>query len=280
MRDSQQTLRRVALYCGLLAAAIPFVFPFYWMISNGLKRSTEVFLYPPQLVPTSWQWQNFLQVFEYQPFLRQYWNSVYIALLVAAAVTLVGALAGYVFARLRFPGRTVAFLAILSGLMVPSEVTIIPHFLMMRAVDLTNTHIPLILIPAIGAPSVIGTFIMRQYFLTLPRELEEAGKIDGLSHFGVFLRIALPLARPAMAAVALLAFLASWNAFLEPLVFLDEESMFTVPVALTNIVTSDGLPVWHLQMAATTLSVIPVLIVFLSAQRQMVQGFLGSGITG
>ena len=271
---------RGAWYLALVGLAIPFVFPFLWMISSSFKTSTEVFSFPPTIIPETFRWANFVRVFEYQPFAQQYFNSLYIAVLVTAATMLTASLAGYAFARIRFAFRTVLFFLLLTALMMPIEVTIIPNFFFMRWLGLVNTHVPLIVLPVFGSSGVVATFLMRQYFLSLPRELEEAAMIDGMGRIGIFFRIALPLARPALGAVGILTFLYSWNAFLEPLVFVNDLELFTLPLALNNFTDSYGLPLWHLQLAATTLSVIPILVVYVLAQRQVVESFAMSGMKG
>jgi multiple sugar transport system permease protein len=220
------------------------------------------------------------QVFTVQPFARQYFNSMYIALLVTAGTMVVAALAGYAFARIRFRGQNVLFLVVLTGLLIPSEVTIVPLFQMFQAWGMIDTHWPLILVPIFGAPSVLATFIMRQFFITLPVELEEAARVDGLGRFATFARIALPLARPALGAVAIFTFLHSWNLYLEPIVFLSTPEKFTIPQALTQFVDTYGGPMWNVQLAAAALTAIPVLAVFVFAQRQFIEGLAHTGIKG
>lgn len=269
---------RGAWYLALVGLSLPFIFPFLWMVTSSLKTANEIFAFPPTLIPVSWQWGNFVEVFRYQPFAQQYFNSLYIAVLVTLGTLFVSSLAGYAFARIRFKGSTLIFLVLLSALMMPVEVTIIPNFFLMQVLGLINTHIPLILLPVLGANGVVATFLMRQFFLSLPRELEDAAMIDGLGRFGIFWRIALPVSRPALGAVAIISFLYSWNSFLEPLVFINDLKLFTLPLALNNFTDSYGLPIWHLQLAATTLSVVPILVVFVLAQRQVVESFTLSGI--
>jgi multiple sugar transport system permease protein len=276
----QRNARRALLYAVLLVLAIPFVFPFWWMLTSSLKSANEVFAYPPRLIPEVLQWQNFVDIFTYQPFARQYFNSLYIAFLVTIGTIAVASLAGYAFARIRFPGKGILFVLLLSTLMMPTEVTIIPNFYIMQAIGLVNTHVPLIVIPIFGAAGVMGTFLMRQFFIGLPRELEEAAMIDGLGRFGVFRHIALPLAGPAIASLAVITFLASWNSFLEPLVYINDLDLFTLPLSLRNFADAYGLPVWHLQLAATSLSVVPILIVYALAQRRIVESFATSGLKG
>ncbi len=272
--------RLVPAYVALLALAAPFIYPFIWMASGALKTNNEIFAFPPALIPLNPQWQNFADAFTYQPFARQYLNSLYIAALVTVGVALVSSLSGYAFARIRFPGSNIIFLLLLSALMLPTEVSIIPNFALASALGVTNTHIPLIVIPIFGAGSVFGTFMMRQFFLNLPRDIEESGMLDGLNRFGIFVRIALPLAQPALGALAILTFLASWNAYLEPLIYLNDLAMFTLPLALNNFNDSYGLPIWNLQLAATTMSVLPVLVLYVIAQRHIINSFMFSGTKG
>ncbi len=275
-----QWIWNLSWYALLLILSLPFIFPFWWMITSSLKTAAEVFAFPPTLLPPSWQWSNFAEVFTFQPFARQYFNSLYIAAAVTVLTILISAMAGYAFARVRFPLRNVIFLVLLSALMMPSEVTIIPNFFLFSWLGWLDNHIPLILLPVFGANGVVGTFLMRQFFLQLPTALEDAAMIDGLGRFGIFWRIALPLARPIMAALAILSFLYSWNLFLEPLVFINSQHLFTLPLALSSFTDNYGLPIWHLQLAATTLAVVPVLVIYVLAQRHVVQSFTMSGVKG
>jgi multiple sugar transport system permease protein len=278
-RRRTDILYRACWTIALLIAAIPFVFPFLWMVSAGFKSVTEIFG-APALIPRVWRWQNFVEVFTYQPFARQYFNSLYIALAVTGLTLVISSLAGYALARMRFAGAGLLMLFLVMALMVPEEVTIIPNFFLIKWMGLMDTHWPLILLPTFGPHGVMATFLMRQYFLALPKELEEAGKMDGLSRIGIWWRIALPMSRPALAAVAIITFLFSWNLFLEPLIFLSSLDMFTLPLALSNFTDTYGLPLWNLQLAATTLAVVPILIVYLIAQRQIIESFALSGVKG
>lgn len=266
----------------LLAAilAVPFVVPVIWMFTSALKPAAEIFAFPPELWPDTPQWGNFVEAFRIRPLARQYVNSTYIALVVTAGTLFVSSLAGYAFARIRFRGRNVLFVLLLSALLVPAEVTIIPLFRMMRAAGLVDTHWPLIIVPVFGAQAILGTFLMRQFFLSLPVELEEAGRVDGLGRFGLFWHVALPLARPPLAALGVLAFLNSWNQFLEPLVYLSSQERFTLPVALTTYTDGYGEPIWNVQLAAATLTIVPVVLAFIIAQRHFIRGITGTGIKG
>jgi len=271
---------KVALYGLLCVLLIPFVFPTWWMLTSSLKPISDIFVFPPQLFPTHPDWSSYAQVFTVQPFAQQYWNSAWIAAVVTAATLAISSMAGYAFARIRFPGANALFVVVLTGLLIPSEVTIVPLFRMFLKLGWVNTHWPLVLIPVFGAPSVFATFVMRQFFIALPAELEEAARVDGLGRFRIFRTIALPLARPALASVAIFTFLHSWNLYLEPIVFLSTPSKFTLPQALTQYTDAYGGPMWNIQLAAATLTALPVLIVFVLAQKQFVEGLAHTGLKG
>jgi len=271
---------KVALYGLLCVLLIPFVFPTWWMLTSSLKPISDIFVFPPQLFPTHPDWSSYAQVFTVQPFAQQYWNSAWIAGVVTAATLAISSMAGYAFARIRFPGANALFIVVLTGLLIPSEVTIVPLFRMFLKLGWVNTHWPLVLIPVFGAPSVFATFVMRQFFIALPAELEEAARVDGLGRFRIFRTIALPLARPALASVAIFTFLHSWNLYLEPIVFLSTPSKFTLPQALTQYTDAYGGPMWNIQLAAATLTALPVLIVFVLAQKQFVEGLAHTGLKG
>ncbi|MEV6980062.1 carbohydrate ABC transporter permease [Sphaerisporangium sp. NPDC051017] len=271
---------KIVLYGLLCVLCVPFVFPTWWMVTSSFKPIGEIFAFPPALLPSSWDPSAYRQVFELQPFTSQYLNSLYIALLVTAGTMAVSAMAGYAFARIRFPGQNVLFVVVLIGLLIPSEVTIVPLFQMFHELGLTDTHWPLILVPILGAPSVMATFIMRQFFISLPKELEEAARVDGLGRFGTFAKVAIPLARPALGAVAIFTFLHSWNLYLEPIVFLSSPEKFTLPQALTQFVDAYGGPMWNIQLAAASLTALPILVVFVLAQRQFIEGLAHTGLKG
>ncbi len=272
-------ISRICLVAALTITAVPFAYPFLWMLSASLKSSTEMFG-TLSLIPKIWRWSNYTEVFEHQPFARQYFNSLYISATVSVVTVFLSSLAGYALARMRFAGAGLLMLFLITALMVPEEITIIPNFFLFGSVGLMDTHVPLLLLPIFGSHGVFATFMMRQFFLSLPQELEEAGKLDGLSRFGVWWKIALPLSRPALAAVGIITFLFSWNQFLEPLVFISTLERFTLPLALSNYNDNYGVPLWNLQIAATSLAIIPILVVYILAQRHIVESFALSGIKG
>lgn len=271
---------KIFVYGLLSVLCVPFVFPTWWMVTSSFKPTSEIFAYPPKLLPSEWHFDAYRKVFELQPFAQQYWNSLYIAAIVTVGTMAVASLSGYAFARIQFPGQNVLFVVVLTGLLIPSEVTIVPLFQLFNRFGMIDTHWPLILVPIFGAPSVLATFIMRQFFVTLPKELEEAARVDGLGRFATFRLIALPLARPALGAVGIFTFLNSWNLFLEPVVYLSSKEKFTLPQALTQYVDAYGGPMWDVQLSAASLTALPVLVVFVIAQRQFVEGLAHTGLKG
>ncbi|WP_320121936.1 carbohydrate ABC transporter permease [uncultured Sphaerochaeta sp.] len=254
-----------------------FVYPFWWMVVNSLNSSAEIFGVP-RLLPTSWAFSNYLDIFTVQPFARHYLNTLAVAIVGTAGNVLLAALAGYAFARMRFPLRNAAFLLLLTALMMPIEVTIIPLFFQMRGWGALDTLIPLMLLPIFGSQGAFSTFMLRQFYVTVPNELEEAARIDGLNPLGIFLKIMLPVATPVLSSVAILAFIAVWNTYLEPLVFISSLENFTLPLSLTNFNDTYGLPQWHLQLAATTLSILPIMLVYLLFQQKVTDAMVNTGL--
>ncbi|KQX42758.1 sugar ABC transporter ATP-binding protein [Devosia sp. Root436] len=280
MKTDLSPRMKVALYGLMCVLLIPFVFPTWWMLTSSVKPISDIFAFPPDLWPRRFDFTTYARVFELQPFARQYWNSAYIAALVTIGTMIVSSMAGYAFARIKFPFSNAIFMIVLLGLLIPSEVTIVPLFQMFLKWGMINTHWPLILVPIFGAPSVFATFVMRQFFIALPGELEEAARVDGLGRFKIFWLIALPLAKPALGAVAIFTFLHSWNLYLEPIVFLSSTQMFTLPQALTQFTDAYGGAMWNIQLAAATMTAIPVLLVFIVAQKQFVEGLAHTGLKG
>lgn len=270
---------RIVLTVVLAVGAFVLLFPLLWMVSTSLKPERAVFEYPPRLIPAAFQASNYVELFTEAPFARQFFNSVYIGALNVIGTVAISSLAGYAFARARFPGRSVVFVALLSALLLPNEVTIVPLYQLFTQWNWIGTHLPLLIAPVFGPLGVIGTFLMRQFFLSLPTELEDAGRIDGLGRLGLFWYIALPLAKPALATLTIVTLLDSWNAFLEPLVYTaGRPELWTLPVALNQFVDADGTPFFTLQMAASTLSSVPVIVIFVLAQRYVIEGVAHSGL--
>jgi multiple sugar transport system permease protein len=278
-RSPRRWLPKAVLYVLLALFSVPFIYPTIWMIFSAFKPTDEIFRLPPTLLPDRWTLEGVERIFTFQPFAQQYLNSLYIAVVVTVFTVLVCSLAGYAFARIHFPGRNLLFIIFISGMFVPGEVTIIPIFRWVGELGLMNTHWPLILLPIFGG-NIFGVFIFRQFFLSLPVELEEAGRLDGLGRLGIFARIAFPLAGPASGAVAIMTFLAAFNNYFAPLIFLRSENLFTVALGLTRYSDAYGESLQNTQLGATALTVIPILIVFLFAQRQFVEGLSRAGLKG
>lgn len=268
----------VLAFIVLAALAILFVLPFFWMVMTALKGPDELYVYPPHLLPTVWHWDNFVQAWTAVPFGRFFINSAIIAGAATAGQVLTCSMAAYSFARLHFPGRDRIFLAYIGTMMIPFPVLIIPLFIVMMNLQLVNSLAGVFLPAMFGA---WGTFLMRQYLLTLPREIEDAARIDGCSYFGIYWRIVLPLVSPAIATLAIFTFVSTWNEFLWPLIIINSVDNKPVSLGLTMFQSHlVGQTPWNLVMAGTTLSMLPVVLVFLIGQRYYVRGIALSGLHG
>ena len=263
-------------YLLLIAGGLVTLFPFIWMVSTSLKLDRDLFVTPPQLVPNPFAPQNYRTVLDAFPVGRFLFNSVAVALASTALQLVTSAMAAYAFARMRFWGRDALFVVYLATLMVPLQVTIVPLFVEMRYLGFVNTY-PGLILPTIA--SAFGTFLLRQWFLGLPIELEEAAHIDGASQWTIFLRIVLPNSKPALATFGIFAFMASWNSFLWPLVVTSSQDVMTLPVGLANL-QGRYTTAWNLVMAGATISVIPILAVYIAAQKQVIRSVALSGIKG
>lgn len=271
--------RRIPQILLLILITLLFVYPFWWMLVNSLNTNAQVFG-QPRLLPQSWRWSNYVEIFQKQPFARHYLNTILVAGVGTLGNVLISALSGYGFSRIRFPGRGVLFILLLTALMMPVEVIIIPLFYQMKAWNMTDSLLPLIFLPIFCSQGALSAFMFRQFFVTVPLELEEAGRLDGLGHFGIFRFIMLPIAVPVASSAGILAFLSAWNTYLEPLVFTTSLSKYTLPLSLNNFNDVYGQPEWHLQLAATTLSVVPVMLVYLIFQEKVTDAMVSSGLKG
>jgi multiple sugar transport system permease protein len=275
-RPSRRAGRKALGYAALTALALIALVPFLWTLSTSLKNIDEVFVSPPQWLPSSPKWLNYTTLWHELPMARWIFNSAYIVVLAVLGKLFLASTAAYAFARLRWPGRDYIFYSYLAALMIPWEVTLIPGFVLMRQFGWIDSHLALI-VPSIG--DVFGTFLLRQYFLSLPRELEDAARIDGAGFFAVYWRIILPLAKPALAVVAVLGFMGVWNAFLWPLIMINSTSKFTVPVGLQLLNSQHGTD-WTVLMAGDIIALIPVVIVYLAAQKYFVRGIAMTALKG
>lgn len=271
MKNKQRLIIR---YLILIAIISLMIIPLIWMLLTSLKEPSKVFT---QFIPNPIRWANYSEMLSSVSFLKQYWNSIYIAVVVTLFVLLFSSMAGYAFARIKFPGSGVMFILLLSVMMIPPEVTIIPLFLLMKEFNLINTHFPLIILPIFGGSGAFGVFLMRQFFLTIPKELEEAAVIDGCSRFTIYWRIMLPLAVPSLATLTIFTFLTNWDEFLYPLIFINSRDLMTLPVGLA-LLTDEAGTAWHHLMSATTLVTIPLLVIFFFAQKRFIEGLTAGSI--
>ncbi len=263
-------------YVGLSAGAVVMLVPFVWMVSTSLKNGAAVFVYPPEWLPDPVVWSNYADVVRIMPFLRYVLNTTFVSGSVTLLQLVVSSLAAFAFARLRFPGRDRLFLAYLATLMVPGQVTLIPNFLIVKYLGWIDTYQALI-IPQVF--SAFGTFLLRQFFLTIPRELDDAARIDGASAFGFFRQILLPLSTPALATLGVFTFTAQWNNFLWPLIVTNDVQMRTLTVGLRALVGQYTVQ-YPLLMAGSVIALLPMVVVFLLAQRAFVRGIALTGLGG
>ncbi len=269
-------LRHVVAHALLAAGALTMIVPFLWMVSTSLKPLEQVFVYPPQWVPRPIMWINYANLLERVPFDAYLFNSAKIATSVALGQLLTCSLAGYAFARLRFPGRDLLFLGYLATMMIPGQVTMIPLFIIMRELHWIDTHYALI-VP--GLTSAFGTFLMRQFFLTFPADLEDAAKLDGCNPFGIYWRVLLPLSRPVLATLGVTTLMGVWNDLLWPLIMINTESKRTLTLGLATL-RGQYHTNWPLLMAGSVMMLLPILILFLMAQKYFVQGISLTGMKG
>jgi multiple sugar transport system permease protein len=267
---------KLLLYIVLVFGGLVMIVPFAWMVSTSLKSGEYVLSMPPQWIPNPATLDSYHRIFELYPVGRMLFNSLLVASLTTLGQLVTCSMAAYAFARLKFRGQNLVFLLYLATLMVPFQVTITPLFIMMRIFGWINTYQGLIL-P--GVFSAFGTFLLRQSFMTIPTEYEEAAHMDGASPLTIFLKIILPLSKPVLATLSVFAFMGSWNAFMWPLFIVREETLMTLPVGLATL-QGRWLTEWNLVMAGTVITVLPMLLLYLVAQKYLVQGYVMSGLKG
>ena len=268
-----------AKYALCVVVAAFTMFPFLWMVSTSFKLPAEAITLPPRWIPAPFTLENYTKLFtsELLPFPLFFLNSLKITSLVVVGRLFVCSLGAYGFARLEFPGRDTAFALLLASLMVPEIVQIIPLYVAYAQIGWIDTHWPLIVPPIVA--NTFGTFLLRQFFMSIPKDLEEAALIDGANHFDIYWRIMLPLAKPALATLAIFTFMGSWNDFLHPLIFLNSTQNFTLTVGLAFFQGQAGTDYTRL-MAGVVVSVLPILIVYAVAQQHFTRGVVLSGVKG
>jgi multiple sugar transport system permease protein len=264
------------LHLLLIGGSAAMLLPFVWMLSTSLKQPPQIFTYPPVWIPDPIAWENYRTTVSVMPFGRFYLNSLIVASSITVLQLLTSSLAAFAFARLRFRGRTQLFLLYLATLMIPFQVTMLPNFILMRYLNWFDTYQALILPPAFSA---FSTFLLRQYFLGIPLDLDEAARIDGAGSFRIWWQIVLPLSGPVLAALTIFVFLNNWNDFFWPLVVTNSLEMRTLPVGLSTLQGQYSVR-WNLLMAGSVIAMLPVLIVYIIGQKWFIQGFTMSGLGG
>lgn len=262
----------------LVIMAIVMLLPFAWLLSSALKTQIQIFQYPPVWLPNPPQWQNFSNALTYKPFGLYFVNSMKIAILNVIAVVFTSSFCAYGFARIRFWGRDFWFGVVLATLFLPYAITIVPSFIIFTRLGWIDTILPLT-VPYFFGGGAFNIFLLRQFFRTIPEELADAARIDGCSEFGIYWRIMMPLARPALITVAIFTFLTAWNDLLGPVIYLRSPENFTVAAGLASFRSVQDVS-WDLQLAASTAMILPVIILFFFAQRYFIKGIVMTGLKG
>ena len=263
-------------YILLILLAVLMLLPFFWMLSASLKLDKDVFSFPIQWIPAEPQWSNYAKIWTQIPFLTFFRNTLKLTIIITALQLFTSSFAGYAFAKLEFKGRDIIFLAYIASIAIPWQSYMVPQFIMMRKLDLVDTHLALILLQAFSA---FGVFLMRQFFVSIPNDIIDAARIDGLSEYGIYFRIMLPLSKPALATLTIFTAVFVWNDFMGPLIYLNTQSLKTIQLGLRMFILQYSAD-YALIMAASLVSVIPVVILFLAFQRFFVEGIASTGVKG
>jgi multiple sugar transport system permease protein len=275
-RGIRSRFGKIAMYIVLVVLLVVVLLPFLWMLSSSFKHDNEVLSVPIKWIPTTFVWSNYSQIWTQIPLAGYLANSALLAVVITFLQVLTGSFAAYGFSKVRFPGRDALFLAYIATIAVPWHAYMIPQYVMMQKVGLTNTFWALILLQAFGA---FGVFLMRQYFVTIPDELNEAARIDGLNDYGIWARIILPLSKPALASLALLTFVNTWNDYMGPFIYLSSNELWTVQIGLRSFIGQYSAQ-YAMIMTGSVISIIPILAIFLAGQRYFISGIATSGMKG
>ncbi|OXM14805.1 carbohydrate ABC transporter permease [Paenibacillus herberti] len=276
MTDKFAVFKNLLSHLILILAAIVLVFPFIWMLSGSFKDSLEVVRMPPNLIPETFLFSNYVEITKYFPIYRFLGNSVFVAIVTTLAQMAACAMGAFVFAKIQFRGRETLFGLYLITMMIPMQVTLTPLFIVFQKLNLINTY-PGLILP--GIFSAYGTFLLRQHMMTIPDPLIEAARMDGASYARVFAQIIIPLSKPALATLSIFAFMASWNNFLWPLIATSDKELMTLPIGLSKL-TGRWATEWNILMAGNVISFVPIFIVFLFASRYFIKGMTMSGVKG
>lgn len=278
-RNWGETFKRIAIYVALILGGVIVAAPFVWTLSTSLKTPQEVSSFPPNLIPNPIAWSNYPEALSSQPFGRWFLNTVLVVAVSTFATVMSCSVVAYSFARLRWPGRNILFLVLLATMMLPDQVTLIPTFIIFRQLGWVNTFAPLV-IPAFFARNAFYVFLLRQFFMTIPLELDDAARLDGAGHFGIYWHIILPLSKPALAVTALMFAQFKWKEFLAPLIYLNNSDMYTVAIGLRTFINAEYGTEWQLAMAANIVFMVPLILVFFFAQKYFIQGVVITGVKG
>lgn len=271
-----QTIKQTLLYIILTITSAFMVLPFIWMVSSSLKAEHEIFGFPIKWIPDKFYWSNYADVWTQIPFHLYYLNTIKIVVITIAILLVTCSMAGYAFSKVKFPERDGLFFVYLATMMIPYQVMMIPQFVLMKQFNLIDSHWALILL---GAVSPFGVFLFRQFFSSIPDELLEAARIDGLNEFGIYFRIVLPLTKPAIATLVIFSFMHTWNDFLGPLIYLTSDNLYTLQLGMQHFIGQYNTE-YSLLMAAAVSSIVPTIIVYVLAQDYFVKGIVGSGVKG
>lgn len=273
----EYTLNKLIVYLLLIIGAVLFIMPFLWMLSTSLKENAGLFDIPPKWIPYPPKWSNYPEALKAFPFMRYTFNTLFITVVAIVGCLISSSIVAYSFARLRWPGRDIWFLILLATMMLPGQVTMIPVFVLYKKLGWVNTFAPLTVPYFFGGAFYI--FFLRQFFKTIPMELSEAAKIDGCSELRIFWQIVMPLCKPALVTVAIFTFMGTWNDFLGPLIYLNDDEKFTLALGLRSFQMQHGTR-WNLLMAASIVVALPTIILFFICQRYFIEGITLTGIKG
>lgn len=275
-RRAVQVAGRALMYVFLAVLAAAILLPFAWMAVSSVKADRDVFTVPIEWIPRSYHWANFTDIWTQIPLATYLENSLLLSVVITVLQVLTGSFAAYGFAKMRFPGRDALFVGYVATIAVPWQAYMVPQYIMMDKLGLVNSRWSLILIQAFGA---FGVFLMRQFYLTVPDEISEAARLDGLSEYGIWARIMLPLSKPALASLALLTFVNTWNDYMGPFIYLTDNNLWTVQIGLRTFVGQYDAQ-YAMIMAGSVISVLPILVIFLLGQRYFVRGIATTGLKG
>lgn len=271
-------LRQLLVYGLLLVMGAAFLLPFFWMLSSSLKEAGAGMKFPPEFIPKTFVWNNYPEVFRLIPFITFFRNSVFITALSLLGELLSASMVAFAFARLRFPGRNFLFMLVLATMMIPYPVTMVPTFVLFSKLGWVNTYLPLILPPWFGP--AFSIFLLRQFFLTINTELDDAAKVDGASELMIYWRILLPLSKPALATVAIFGFVYYWNDFLNPVIYLSEDTLYPLSLGINFLRSFRGGGNIGIQMASSVMFIAPCIILYMLAQRYITEGIVTTGLKG